>query len=128
MRNVLRRTPTSFLLRTNTTTDCHGPIRPCLECHVDALGNGFQLLFASQAYWVGICISTPWLITHIDRPGRHLSAYIQRGHVFTWCGTCTPTASRTIKTLTRQEASVANTKWNFVVPEYFHGTQNGILI
>lgn len=52
MRNVLRRTPTSFLLRINTTADCHDPICPCLEWHVDALRNGFQLLFASQAYWV----------------------------------------------------------------------------
>lgn len=31
MRNVLRRTPTSFLLRINTTADCHDPICPCLE-------------------------------------------------------------------------------------------------
>lgn len=112
---------TSFLLRINTTTDCHSPIHPCLECHVDALGNGFQLLFASQAYWVAFVYRSPWLITHIDRPGRHLPAYAaSAGHVSARCDTCTPVASRTIKTLTRQDASAASVKWNSVAPENFH--------
>lgn len=69
MRNVLRRMPTSFLLRINTSTDCYGPICPCLECHVDALGNGFQLLFASQAYWVAFVYRSCGLLRILIGPG-----------------------------------------------------------
>lgn len=58
----------------------------------------------------GICVSAPWLITHIDRLGDIYRRMQRVQGTYSRAAVHAPTASRAIKTFTCQDASVANTK------------------
>lgn len=72
----------------------------------------------------GICVSAPWLITHIDRLGDIYRRVQRVQGTYSRAAVRAPIASRAIKTLTRQDASWT---WNFAVPENFHVKRSGML-